>query len=111
VSEDLVARLALAERVGLELKGLGLQKQVEHLRRYYATVRSGRTPGPGEWSESMVVEWAKVLRLPPHEGAYPVRPRMSTCSCATPKTFTKLVWPGGSLHTCSVCHDEWIELG
>jgi hypothetical protein len=104
-------RLLLAERVGLELRRHGLLKHVEHLRRYYLTVRSARSPAPGEWTEAMVVEWAMILRLPPHEGAYSVRPRMSKCRCPSPKTYTQMVWPGGCKSACGNCHDVWLELG
>ena len=110
MSDDLAARLALAERVGLELRRHGLLKHVEHLRRYYSTVRTGHTPAAGEWTNGMVVEWAKILRVPPHEGAYPVRPRMSKCACASPKLYTEMVWPGGCKSTCSNCRDTWLEL-
>jgi hypothetical protein len=111
VPDDVPARLALAERVGLELRRHGLLKHVEHLRRYYAGVRSGRAPTSGEWTDDMVTEWAKILRIPPYEGAYPVRARMSNCRCPSPKTYTQVVWPGGSKHACSGCHEVWLELG
>ncbi len=108
---SLHARLALAERVGLSPRRHGLLRHVENLRRYYATVRAGREPSYGEWNDALVVEWAKILRLSPYEGAYPVRPRMSKCACADPKMFTQLVWPEGSKHACSGCQDAWLELG
>jgi len=44
-----------------------------------------REPAAGEWADAMVIEWAKILRLPPYEGAYPERPRMSKCGCPTPR--------------------------
>jgi hypothetical protein len=108
---DARPKLALAERVGLELRRHGMLKHVGHLRRYYATVRAGRTPASGEWDEQMVIEWAKILRIAPHEGAYPVRPRMSKCGCASPKTYTRCVWPEGAVSVCSACHEVWLELG
>ena len=108
---DAPARLALAERVGLALRRLGMLKHVEHLRRYYVIVRSGRTPAAGEWDDAHVIELAKILRVAPYEGAYAVRPRMSGCGCATPKPFTQAVWPGGCKSTCGSCHDVWLELG
>ena len=111
LAEDVAARLALAERVGLALRRLGMLKHVEHLRRYYMTVRAGRTPTRGEWDDDHVVELAKILRVPPYEGAYPVRPRMTKCACPSPKTYTSAVWPGGCKSTCSNCHDVWLELG
>jgi hypothetical protein len=59
-----------------------------------------------------LIEWAKILRLPPYEGAYPVRPGMSRCGCPTPKTYTQAVWrPGGCKSACGACRDVWLELG
>ena len=104
-------RLALAERVGLELRRLGMMKHVERLRRYYADVRAGRAPASGEWTDDMVTEWAKILRVPPYEGAYPIKPRMARCACPSPKTYTQTVWPGGCKSSCSGCHEVWLELG
>jgi hypothetical protein len=109
--DDVPAKLALAERVGLELRRLGLTTHVVHLRRYYATTRAGRTPGDGEWDDAFVVEWARQLRLPPHERDYAVKPRMSSCGCPTPKKYTQSVFPGGSKHACGACREVWLELG
>jgi hypothetical protein len=82
---DIQAKLALAERVGRELRRLGLDKHVAHARRYYSNVRARRAPGDREWDDSMVVEWARILRLPPYEKDYEVKPRMSKCGCPTPR--------------------------
>ena len=110
-ADDVQAWLALAERVGLELRRLGMLKHVEHLRRYYVNVRAGRAPASGEWDDAHVVELAKILGVPPYDGAYPVRPRMSRCGCPTPKTYTQAVWPGGCKSACCACHEVWLELG
>lgn len=110
-SDDAKAMLALAERVGLEFRRQGMLTHVGYLRRYYADVRAGRTPAAGEWDDHMVIEWAKILRCPPYEDALPVRPRMSPCGCATPKLYTRTVWPEGSKTVCGSCHAVWLELG
>ena len=103
-------QLDLAERVGKELVRLGLSKHVEHLRTYYRHVRAGRPPPNGGWTEGLVIEWAKTLRLRPYEDAYPVKARSSSCGCSSPQTYTKTVWPDGSVHTCGSCKLVWVEL-
>jgi hypothetical protein len=101
--------LQLVERVGRELAKLGLKKHVARAREYYAAVRDGRPCDV--WSRGLTVEWARMLRLPPHENDYPVRPRMSPChGCEASRTFTAAVWPGGSLHQCDACGSRWICL-
>jgi hypothetical protein len=103
-------RLALASRIGTEFVRLGMRKHVAQIRAYYRTVRAGREPGEGEWTDDLVVGWAQNLRIEPHERDVPVKPRQSSCGCPSPRTFTVLVWPGGSRHTCGACHANWIEV-
>ncbi len=107
--DETAAELALTERVGRELVRLGLKNHVTRVRRYYAAVRAGRATD--EWSHAMNVEWCRLLRLPPHENDYPVRPRMSGCAtCSMSRTFTRTVFPGGSKTRCAACGAEWLEL-
>ena len=106
---DRTAELALTERVGRELKRLGLKNHVARARSYYAAVRAGRSTD--EWTHALNVEWCRLLRLPPHENDYLVRPRMAGCSsCAISQTFTQTVFPGGSKTRCAGCGAEWLEL-
>jgi hypothetical protein len=59
----------------------------------------------------MNVERLRLLRLPLHEHDYPVRRRMSPCgACEASRTFTRAVFPGGSLHECAACGERWLEL-
>jgi hypothetical protein len=42
---------------------------------------------------------------------YRVRGRMSGCSgCEASQTFTRMVFPGGSLHECAACGERWLAL-
>ena len=103
--------LELTARVGREFARLGLKNHVAHARRYYAAVRDARPPEAGEWTHEMIVEWARLLRLPPHEHDYPVRPRMAPCStCELSQTFTQAVFPGGTKTRCGACGADWLEL-
>jgi len=108
---DRNAKLALATGVGLELRRRGMLTHVERLRVYYAAVRAGRAPVAGEWDDAMVLEWAKILRVAPYEGAYAVKPRMSKCGCDAPRTFTERVFPGGCKAACGACRETWLEMG
>ena len=103
-------QLELAERVGRELVRPGLPKHVQHVRRFYADTRAGRPLSKDGWSYSMVQEWSRTLRLPPHQNEYPVRPRPSSCGCPSPQTFTLGVIPGGSKHKCGRCGFIWLAL-
>ena len=109
MTSDDAAHLDLVVRLGRELVKLGLASQAAHLREYYSTVRAGREPGT--WSRDMVLDWARDLRLPPHEHDTPVRARGSSCGCPSPTSYTARVWPGGARHTCTACRGTWIELG
>lgn len=110
-SGETESELGLTERVGREFVRLGLKHHAAHARRYYAAVRAGRAPGDGAWTHEMIVEWCRLLRLPPHETDYVVRPRMASCSaCERSQSFTQTVFPGGSKHRCGACGEEWLEL-
>jgi hypothetical protein len=108
--EERAAELAPIETVGCELARLGLTSQVARLRRHYAAVRAGRVP-PKDWTPALTLEWARMLRLPPHERHYRVLPRMSPCpDCPTSKAFMAAIFPGGARFQCSGCGAEWLEL-
>lgn len=102
------ARLELTERVGRELVRRGLNSQASEARRYYAAVRAGREPD--RWSHEMIVEWARLLRVSPHEHDYAVRPQMWRECCDRPKTYTAAIFPEGSKHVCESCRSVWLEL-
>jgi hypothetical protein len=103
-------RLALAERLAVELKRLGMNSHVENLRGYYRRTKRHEPHGYGEWNDAHVVSVARMLRVPPHENDWPVRPRNATCSCSTPRTITHGIFPGGTVITCDACKEKWIEL-
>lgn len=112
-NEERDAQLELTERVGAELVRLGLHEHAACARAHYVRVRDdlpSPVPPDPAWRHTMIVEWARTLRMPPHENDYPVRPRMSGCpACDDSRPFTTGVFPGGSKHQCG-CGAVWLEL-
>ena len=108
LSPEVQAELSLTERVGRELVRLGLRQHAAHARTYYAAIRDGRRPK--EWAHDLNVEWMRVLRIPPYDNDYAVRPRMAGCpKCAASRTYTAMVFPGGVKVKCA-CGEQWLEL-
>ena len=94
----------LVDRLAQELERLGMRRHLARLGDY----RRGR----GEtWTRAHVEQLAAVLRVPPFESVYPVKPRMSSCGCPTPSMYTAAVVPGAALFKCNRCPVEWLELG
>lgn len=116
-TEDLLQRV---ERLGREFVRRGMDAHARKLRIYYLAVRHRlASPLTGEvdvrWSEERVLEWLKLLRLPPYESAYPVRPRGAGCPRCEKSTndrtalHTEQTFPGGSKMSCHACGAMWLE--
>lgn len=111
--------LSYVELLGREFVHREMDAHARKLRLYYLALRHGLTQGAFDvdvhWSEQMVLDWLKVLGVPPFESAYPRRPRRSACSrCkAVPSQqsviHTEMVFPGGSKVRCFTCGEVWIE--
>ena len=74
---DRARLMAMVETLGQTFAARGMKRHVEELRVYWLGLAKGLVP-PGRkvnvgWSESLVVEWFRVLRLPPHQWDYTVR--------------------------------------
>jgi hypothetical protein len=104
------ARLRFVEVLGRELVRLEMKSHAEKLRAYYRTVRAGRVPAKGEWSEEHVNLLAALLRVAPHEADIPIKPRMWRGCCAMPRPITLATFPGGHCATCDGCKMRWLEL-
>jgi hypothetical protein len=112
--------MAMIETLGQALADRGMHRHVEELRIYWLALARGLvTPGQRlniGWSESLVEEWFRILRLPPHAHDYPVRPPSSPCSrCPRPaghavEVKTALTFPEGRKAVCTVCGAAWLEL-
>ncbi len=70
-----------------------------------------------EWSEDHVLEWQRLLKIPPHENDYPILPRGSPCprcgSRSADRTATGTVvcvsFPGGWAERCLGCRARWLH--
>jgi len=92
------------------------------LRLYYVALRRGwasshRSKVDVHWSEDLVIEWCKILQLPPYQHAYPVRTPHSRCSRCKDRpnneggSFqTESTFPGGWKVRCSNCGEVWLVL-
>ncbi len=108
-------------RLGRAFKARGMGAHARALRVYYLAVRHGLVNGERatvkvEWNADAVKEWLRVLRVPPWDRSYPVRPRGSACSkCPRAdghpvETTTLLTFEGGAKMGCRRCNDAWLEL-
>lgn len=107
--------------LGRAFRQHGMRSHVRTLRLYFLALRHGLVQGERnalkiEWSEDAVLEWLRILRVPPFQQAYPVRPRGSRCArCPAGdghpvETTTLMTFTGGAKMGCRRCGDAWIEL-
>lgn len=111
--------LRYVERLGVEFLRREMDAHVKKLRVYYLALKRGLTQGRHEldvhWSEALVIEWLKLLKLAPFDQAYEVRPKRAPCrACAQKRdhqssVHTDMVFPGGSKMRCFACGAVWIE--
>ena len=112
--------MAMVETLGREMAERGMHRHVEELRLYWLALARGLTGARQRlevgWSESLVVEWYRILRLPPHASDYPLRPPSSACPrCPRPaghavEVKTALTFPEGRKAVCTVFGAAWLEL-
>jgi hypothetical protein len=118
---DRAALLAMVKRLGDEFRRRGMRAHVAPLRIYWLALRHGLVQDREHalrltLSEETVVEWLKVLRLPPYEDAYRVRPTGSACpSCVGGDTrasevATERTFPEGRKVVCLGCRTAWLEM-
>lgn len=112
--------LAMVDTLGKAFAERGLHHHVEELRVYWLALSRGLA-APGHrlnigWSEALVVEWFRLLRLPPHADDYAVHPPSSPCPrCPRSgghavEVKTALTFPEGRKAVCTVCGTAWLEL-
>ncbi|MGA9522978.1 MAG: hypothetical protein WBV82_16035 [Myxococcaceae bacterium] len=113
--------ILLAVVLGRVFMRLGMKGHAHTLRLYFLALRHGLTQGQRhvvkvDWSEDAVLEWLKVLRVPPYQDAYPVRRRGSGCDRCAPgsghpvEISTLLTFAGGAKMGCRTCGRAWLEL-
>jgi hypothetical protein len=117
---DRARLMAMVEELGAVFAARSMRRHVEELRLYWLGLVRGspvaNRRGEVSWSEALVVEWFRVLRLPPHQHDYSVRPPSSPCPrCPPPAGHavgvkTGLTFPEGRKAVCTVCGYAWLEL-
>jgi hypothetical protein len=118
---DRAALLAMVARLGDEFRRRGMRTHAVPLRVYWLALRHDLVHDERHGlhltlSEDSVVEWFKLLRLPPYRDAYPVRPAGSPCvSCPPPagralEVVTERTFPDGRKMACLACHAAWLEV-
>ncbi len=118
---DRKALLKMVHQLGGEFRRRGMRTHVTPLRIYWLALQHGLVQGEEHGlhlalSEETVVEWFKLLRLPPYQAAYPVRPMGSACAdCPAPQgraneVTTERTFPDGRKVVCLACHTSWLEL-
>ena len=85
------------------------------LRVYYLALRRGlATPGRSEvdvhWSEALVIEWFKLLRMPPYENAYPVRPASVSLQSLQGQADQRRRWLSDREHVPGWLESEVLQL-
>ena len=111
--EDLLIDLVV--RLGREFSRRGMREECRRLRLYYLAlehglVAAGKNRIEVAWDEDLVIEWLRILRVPPHHRHYPVRPSTlcARCEQRAGTVVTKLVFPGGARMECLQCGGRWI---
>lgn len=107
--------------LGRAFGALDMKSHVRSLRLYYLALEHGLVTGErnqlkAEWTEDAVVEWLRILRVPPYHSSYPVLARGSRCP-RCPKgdghpveISTLLTFAGGAKMGCRRCNAVWVEL-
>ena len=126
ISSDAAVRrgelLKTVAALGREFVHRGMHVHAAKLRLYYVALRRGwasshRSKVDVHWSEDLVIEWCKILQLPPYQHAYPIRTPHSRCSHCKDRSNneggsfqTESTFPGGWKVRCSNCGEVWLVL-
>ncbi len=91
-----------------------MTEQCRRLRIYYVALRQGldaaRHRVEIHWDEELVIEWMRLLRLPPFRDDYPVQSstRCSRCTYRPGSVVTKMTFPEGAKLECLECGGQWL---
>jgi hypothetical protein len=111
---DRARLLELVVALGGEFSRRGMMDHCDRLRLYYLALRHGldstRHRVELHWDEGIVIEWMRLLRLPPYQDHYPLRESNACAACESrPGTVvTKGVFPGGAKLECLQCGAQWL---
>ncbi|HMJ14782.1 MAG TPA: hypothetical protein VK524_25395 [Polyangiaceae bacterium] len=110
----------LIRAIAAEFQRHGMDSHLKLLRDYYRGYRAHKRwlsglPRP-PWHTELVIEWARIMRLPPFENAYPVLEHGAKCPTCTEKrdpltdVGIRVAWAGGWVIQCRRCGEAWLEL-
>ena len=115
-SMDRARLLELVVALGCEFSRRGMPDHCQRLRLYYLALQHGldarRHRVEIHWDEELVIEWMRLLQLPPYQDHYRVRreTRCDRCESRPGTVVTKGVFPGGAKLECLQCGGEWLTL-
>jgi len=116
---DRASLLDMVQRLGEEFRRRGMRTHLAPLRIYWLALQHGLVRDERHalaltLSEETVVEWLKLLQLPPYQHAYRVRPAGSACpSCPAEErgeVSAERTFPEGRKMVCLECRSAWLEL-
>jgi hypothetical protein len=114
---DRARLLELVVTLGCEFSRRGMREECRRLRLYFLAVRHGLAASAQhqvqlDWDEHLVLEWLRLLRIPPFEHHYEVRAESACdrCPYQPGRVVTKAVFPGGSKFECLQCGRQWLLL-
>ena len=111
---DRARLLDLVVALGGEFSRRGMRDECRRLRLYFLAVKHGLAGAQHQiqlhWDEDLVVEWLRLLRIPPFDHHYLVRGETACDRCAYQpgRVVTKAVFPGGSKFECLQCGQQWL---
>jgi hypothetical protein len=118
---DRAALLEMVQQLGDEFRRRQMRAHVTPLRVYWLALKHGLVHDERHGlhltlSEESVVEWFKLLRLPPYQHAYAVRPTGASCpTCITgegqqAEVAAERTFPDGRKMVCLGCRSAWLEV-
>jgi hypothetical protein len=118
---DREALLEMVQRLGDEFRRREMRAHVAPLRVYWLALKHRLVHDEQHGlhltlSEETVVEWFKLLRLPPYQSAYAVRPTGSACASCPPRegrayeVAAERTFPDGRKMVCLGCRSAWLEM-
>jgi hypothetical protein len=104
---------SLVIQLAREFKRRGMERHVWALRRYYADHLRRQREGSA-WTETLLVEWLCLMRIPPFHRVYEVLPRGASCPVCSrhdergsPSMWVETAFPGGAKVHCR-CGMSWL---
>jgi hypothetical protein len=109
----------LTVRLGREFNRRAMTTEVKSLREFYVRrareKKANAARGRPLWDEDVVLDWLAMLRIPPFEHVYTLRPPNAPCPrCRSSAkghegpNWIRTSFPGGALIQCQGCGERWL---